>query len=104
MSLKEGMGCGHKGCLSYPCEECDFIPPCKECGRLNGNYIYAAKGPLESDIHYAERMLQNLMRGMNIVGITLAFRTNHGTDVLTSVGTPPHLVMADDETWDEFIR
>ena len=96
MSLKDGMSCGNHDCMT--------LTPCGECGRLQGKYIYAAKGPYESEIHYAERMLQNLIRGMNIVGVTLAFRTNHGTDVLTSVGTPPHLVMADDETWEEFQR
>jgi len=98
MSLKNGVGCGRQGCLE------SIIIPCGECGRINGKYTGINIGKLETEIQYLERMLGALKRNMAVQGITVAFKTIHGTDVLTSIGNPPHLVMADDETWEEFQR
>jgi hypothetical protein len=98
MSLKKGMSCGSPGCLL------NTTTPCDECGRISGMYTEINIGKFETEIHYLERMLGALKRNMAVQGITVAFRTNHGTDVLTSIGNPPHLVMADDDTWEEFRR
>lgn len=92
------MGCGHKSCLEFA------TLPCPECGRVNGRFTGIDIGKLETEIHYLERMLGALKRNMAVQGIAVAFRTNHGPDMLTSTGNPPHLVMADDETWEEFQR
>jgi hypothetical protein len=97
MSLKNEMSCGYRSCL-------EFATPCPECGRINGKYTGLEIGKLEAEIRYLERILGALKRNMAIQGITVAFKTHCGTDVITSVGTPPHLVMADDETWEEFQR
>ena len=96
MSFKDGETCKHPSCMTDT--------PCEGCGRTNGRYTLAVKGEYETELHYVERLLQALMKDMSIKGILLAFRTKSGTDILTSVGQPPHLVMADDETWSEFIR
>ena len=98
MSLKDGQPCSHTGCPNH------ITHPCKECGRVAGKYTGIDIGKFETELHYLERILGALKRNMAIKGITVAFRTNHGTDVLTSIGSPPHLVIADDETWEEFQR
>lgn len=98
MSLKADQACGNPGCLAC------IVIPCEGCGRIGGKYVSADQGKFETELHYLERILGALKRNMAIQGITVAFKTNHGTDVLTSIGNPPHLVMADDETWEEFQR
>ena len=98
MSLKNEMSCTHTGCLNH------ITHPCEECGRVAGRYTGINIGKLETEIRYLERILGALKRNMAVQGITVAFKTIHGTDVLTSIGNPPHLVMADDETWEEFQR
>jgi hypothetical protein len=98
MNLKNGQPCGHTGCLNH------VTHPCEECGRVAGKYTSIDIGKFETELRYLERILGALKRNMSVQGITVAFRTNHGTDVITSTGNPPHLVMADDETWEEFQR